>query len=1652
MERRQINLSSITGMDVRDISDENNQQHVKEIINLNKDKNGWTIRNSSKTFLSAPASGNTLTPSQNVQEIINIGNNQVCIHIDNSIYFYTVVNDAVGQLLDIFTLPFNFKLFPTNYPKVYICVDITNNINYKLTFNERIMLVNDIPTDINQSTELLLNEFEPATMDYTWGAMAKHVDFNSNTPVAGLGSISVSSNTVKFSGGTGAAVLGLAYPTKALSPGYNLIDSGSHIATILSIDNPTFIVGTGTISGVTGTAVTFGTSQAGTLFIGYVLKDGAGNTATIVSGSASNWVVDKANLIATGSGLWSYQVPQVTILNVSGTLATGTGAYTYAPSLSGQTYENGLNKYCIRYDSHNVGMTTEWHEIAVLSQIDPVSKQQRYVIVTGFQADTYIYIYDWGLTYPGKWTTRIKANPSKNIFLTDGTGTPNSNARFMDLLNNQTSVLSSSITWNQLGTALGNINTTNITTIGNDLYALTLKGVYKLTNKTGDWVLFGNALNMISIRNIYKINNDFYVVGMNIGVHESIYKLTNGIGSWVSISNGISINCPCYCLLSLSGNIYAGVAPAFGANGGVKVYNTTTNHWDSYGAGLDSKYAISLIYDGSKLIAGTDTAVYYYNAGTWTIYGSSFPSDFAGPLINIGTDIYACTTTHGIYYLTGGTGGTWIQYGTGITSTTTLSIVNVGNDLYTISNNVLYKMTNKTSGSAWSTFGTNTPTGETGLLILNTSIYLATTTGVYLTNYQSIDYDFTLYIPNSSNIATLVRSTTTYTNNAIASGATTVNSIKSIDSVFNIGNELRYLVISQDTNIKLYLVYKLGTMESGSIGYLLTLSSTYTNMNGMALIRNRYYDSDVNPLLPYSIGYTLFLAYSITTNTAFDVIDITTGNTTATMALMSAGSAIPSTSSYYLGTSLIYPIMILPIANISANTNIHFIYVAINKQIIKYQITGNQMTALDVGAAVSIYNYEISEYANIDGNIATGICTTSTGYVLEEINVSKPLPFRPYFTPDINTSTAGVGTPQALYASLDGLPITSELFNIYNFLNPQNQSYRSYISPGKGNTFINTQDNYVSGTSNNNYFPYWILYLLDSGIYDGHVQFINIAKGVSINNNYRLIYWQQDPNYANSTIYPDINDPTALQNLPNRFSNLSTNNNCNTVSLLGGNYTTGTGYFTITGGTTINVSDTSALAIGYKFKDSTGVTATIQTIPTSGTFTVSLDGAALTAGTWTYSNPGILPYVINNEIYYKQIMPDYGITSTQQVTKQANPRDGFRCVYFYQTNVSDKFVIQDATVFNSDMVVVCDYLNKAVYYTQGLKFINRLSKIGLLYSPTAIQSVSDSQAIIATEDTIFMLSGSTEANVSVTQVAQNIGLEIGNYASLVSNGKDCFFANRKSIFMIRNGVLIDIGEPMKDYLYRQISGNAIGIDTNKTRIYIPINSAELVSLTNILLPNDYGNVPGATITYNKMYGVFKWDDLTWKIYAYQDTTGSIYPDTFGNIGDQIVCRKDTSIIIPEYFEADPSPAENPLCRFVTKMTTMGNRGDLKKLASVVINFINTNNISNTKYGVDYIKLYIVFDNRNIFQVKYGDFINAIANYTDCPPDANAPQIPPNTQYGFENFIDIPLDIDFHDIQIYVEFARILDTNKSTTSLAMMGMDVINKGSEIKGIY
>jgi len=388
-------------------------------------------------------------------------------------------------------------------------------------------------------------------------------------------------------------------------------------------------------------------------------------------------------------------------------------------------------------------------------------------------------------------------------------------------------------------------------------------------------------------------------------------------------------------------------------------------------------------------------------------------------------------------------------------------------------------------------------------------------------------------------------------------------------------------------------------------------------------------------------------------------------------------------------------------------------------------------------------------------------------------------------------------------------------------------------------------------------------------------------------------------------------------------------------------------------------------------------------------------------------------------------------------------RDRFTADRGFTQVGNELFEAPDVAFSTSNQMYLLDYEGKRVCYSPAYNFVNLGTAVYFDSKPTAITECSNGVLYLTTEREINRITDSVVQEPTFETMTKNMGLEKGNYKSLVSNGQTAFMYNKLGVYWLNGLQLVDCTPPIDSLIYRRDTGNTLGIDVNAGLLYVPLSNVD--DLTVVLKDTDYGRTEG-NLTYSKAYGVFDYVNQLYRIYSYQDDTNQT-DLAMGNFKQFLVLRNGGSLIIPEYSVAVGT--ENPLCRIVFKKITFGDVFAYKKMRNFSVQFNRNENLEWLRYGIDYVKFDVTRDSGVDQRAwKYGDFNDT--TYSDATRYHVSPQSLTN---GFVN-VKIPTDLDFHDIVINLEFGRLNTTAGQIADVTVREarMDIIDKGRERNGIF
>lgn len=1037
------------------------------------------------------------------------------------------------------------------------------------------------------------------------------------------------------------------------------------------------------------------------------------------------------------------------------------------------------------------------------------------------------------------------------------------------------------------------------------------------------WLYKGIKTNTYQYVSVYQVSTGTKIGGLKyisdtnhyIALSHGMYNYNgaslNTFATWTNLSTGLSgANC------NIRAIYVDGGANIFGITANCAVQYDGTD-WSNVNSGLSGGKVDMLCMEyvgGDDVYAGTTAGVVHWDGTEWIdVNSATLGADQRVQAIDYvnSTYILAGTDTGGMYIYNS---HAWVKRAsTGMGSTNVLAVA---------------------YGSSYKQYvGTN-----------NSGPYYTAFT--YNPTATGID----AYIPNDDAIGHLnYGGTSLFYNSAYASVSGDCLGIKAIDATFDDGGRYKYLIfaneVSGSTCINVYLISSEGdaasretTANESSVCSSATLSNaaaqwTYTCYIGMTVIANQYYELQ-NPNLK---GYTAFVAYTDSGVTRFDTVDFVLGTNASTIVMYrnSVGAEINSDSVGYMAPRTQCFIWSTGQASIFPNGQQHYVYANRDSRVIRYPITGNQMTTDDVTKITYVYNSEYSRYCDPDGQVMCGLISDPLGYKLTEINQSIKAPVRPYFTADL---------ADTLYANSN---LNSyEIFQSYEMTTPDGVGFRTPIDVGKGADLTARVD---TGTKHH---KYWMVYLLDSGLLDDTIPYITLAKGTkdATRGTYSVYFWEQNADLIEK-VYPD-NTADEVGGLPHRFNNI--NIDANDIS---------------------NVME-------------------------------------------------------NGKIFHKIGDAD---------------RDKFNVAAYYSTSKSIVFEIQDLVFTAAGLMITLNFDDKILYYSTGFKFINLLNQKKLNSRATAIQEIGNNTFAVVGENDIYIGMALGEDTFNLTWLTNNIGLEKDNFKSLVTNGQDAFFQNRRGVWMIRASQVVNIGLPLEDYLYKQESGNKLGIDGNTTSLYIPLDNTKMTNLQYELHTGDYSAATDYNVVFDKAFGVFDYSDLSFKIFAYVDSQSG-YQDFFGTLKDHLVARVGDKLVIPT--NPETTGEETVLGRFKTKRMSFGNVQSLKKLYDVLFYFINNKDTNDNEYGVDYVRLMNNYNKgKATWAKKMGDF-DATETYTDAN---QVTDVRPDDRVAGWTMLKIPIGHDMNDVETTIEFARLNgDGYYALTTFNEADFDIIQKNAEKYG--
>ncbi len=1563
MENRKLNTTDVLGMDLRDFSTD--QQHVKEIINLKHEKDGWRIKDSSRDFLTG------LLSTEDINDIYDYDTDKVLIHKDNDLYLYYVSNDQVSTFLEKYEFDFSFKLWNTSYPKRYLMADTTNHKTYELVFTDKVMIMNDDTGDLTQSTEYLLHQYDIDTQDLEWYAMCKHdtVDENDVDWTEGLDKYCIN---------------------------YDQIDDTSKMVALLQQINYTYNI-----------ARLITLSQEGT------------------TGVLRLFPFDK-------------RYPEMYEKKVE--FASTTFISSNKQSLYCDV-DNG--KYEIAIGDYSKGLTNT-----------PQTSYEKYISdMIVFNRDIFIACGGGKSSYYGGGIKKINKNTDTWYDVSNGLGATDRNCSALYEFNNvlYCGICDPSWVYDESGPYIYDGNTWTIFTTG-------LSSAANGTNT--EFISFNNILHMSTLNGVWYLNSSTWTnksTGLTgnlyvycLGIFNNLLYCGSGIGNifywngstWVSQSTGLtsgSFSDSVWSLISYASSFYAGTT-----HGVYKLIGTT---WTVFNTGLHTGAIVYKLYvSTNEIYACTNAGLYTNNGSTWVKISSNEIGTYnLRVILKYNNDLYVGSQGNGILKCINEYISQSYLYYNSITSIPKI-IIKDYSDTYTLNNGITAGVLNVKSIKCMNLiFDDNGDIAAKYIIVMDeqqlkvfltekvgtltnietasvsTTAALVSITSQYFPNFHSMHLIKNNYYENSNSNKrgfSLVIYYDYYFQivdfwlwNDAASAKTLQYTVQtagtSLDkdllsnnmdqcwmwgiqnATLYTGGQTHYLYINKDksiiqipltgivmtstdiTNIK--TIYNseisqkldpagciIGGVETTPSGYELT----EINLSKPAAVRP-YFTPDTDDTI---YDTTVAVENQSDDNDAFsdwNLYGATLSNTNnykvywdyvvnnySSSATGNVNIITGSSNVYGNGTlfaSELLPNLVVSIGGvgkvINTITNNTFMTVKDN-----FSANGNSCAMLYTANyhVVNIYSQsgKTNGYEVLGGkwNVPNS-CSLVVSFTVKNSSAFTTS----YCNVILTTGLLGNvdDTDEANMLQL-GIP-NFELFNMYEMVttlpNGGTANFRTPIEIDSGSDVIFNSDDSTT------FHKYWIFGFLNSGLVDKDIPYILLAKGEMTpgTNNYNLTYWKQDE-FSN-----------LIQNsphLPHWFSNSETNDNSMTAGV---------------------ATDTDKI------------------------------------------------YIVNDKLFYKQ---------------GDQYRDKFESSSYWQQNKNVLFETQDVAI-TGNLKYLINYDKKSAYYGTGFKYINMFNELNLESKPTAIQPIDMTNGIIGCENNFYYVSGTGENNVILTKIISGVGLEKDNWKSLITNGKEGFFYNKKGIWMIKDGQVINISDPLTNRIYKQSSGNVLSYDYSQNCLLIPLDYTKFTALKVQLMSGDYGTT-AQTIEYDNIIALFNVQELSYRLYAFIDDQSG-YTNFMGNYKEHPIIRVGSKLIIPEYSEAIGT--ENPLCRFWTKRMTFGNDNEMKKLDSFWATIYNQANIAATTYGIDYFKIYMIIDNSTIWSKKYGDFKGS--GYTDC--DVGKVMSPTNSTNGFTNINFRFPNIDFHNIQIMFEFARLKDTNISNASLSYIMLDIINKAFKSRGV-
>ncbi|MGC8858502.1 MAG: T9SS type A sorting domain-containing protein [Ignavibacteria bacterium] len=294
--------------------------------------------------------------------------------------------------------------------------------------------------------------------------------------------------------------------------------------------------------------------------------------------------------------------------------------------------------------------------------------------------------------------------------------------------------VSAGTSWSQVNNGLPanitiyslSINDTNITT-NRILYAGTAgKGVYRTTNRGGNWIQLGNLPS-------YYVYGLYTPSGVYMGESSrGVFLTTNNGTNWTAINSGLGVTVVYTLAGSSSSNLFVGM------QGGGGIYKSTNSgqNWTASFNGINAAIVLSLLKTGTYLFAAAQSSGVYVS----TNYGINWIARING-LADIRTQalglaptdigpnpVVLLGTTTGAYYSTS-YGVNWIIDTTGMGNRSVLSFYAYDSLVLAGTSNGVYKR--QTDAGVWTAINNGLITSVFAVYGNGSTLYAGTSSGVF---------------------------------------------------------------------------------------------------------------------------------------------------------------------------------------------------------------------------------------------------------------------------------------------------------------------------------------------------------------------------------------------------------------------------------------------------------------------------------------------------------------------------------------------------------------------------------------------------------------------------------------------------------------------------------------------------------------------------------------------------------------------------------------------------------------------------------------------------------------------------------------------------------------------------------------------------------